>query len=62
VPDPDGLAADFEAMMQASMAKEVADVALRVWTPQHASVRFVKQVAPTVEDLTARRTSGTAGR
>jgi hypothetical protein len=56
VPDPAGLAADFEAMMQASMAKEVADVALRVWTPQHATVRYVKQVAPTVEDLTARRT------
>ena len=56
VPDPAGLAADFEAMMQASMAKEVADVALRIWTPQHATVRFVKQVAPTVEDLTARRT------
>jgi von Willebrand factor type A C-terminal domain/von Willebrand factor type A domain len=55
VPDPAGLAADFEAMMQASMAKEVADVVLRVWTPQHAKVRFVKQVAPTVEDLTARR-------
>ena len=54
VPDPAGLAADFEAMMQASMAKEVADVALRVWTPQHATVRFVKQVAPTVEDLTGR--------
>ena len=56
VPDPAGLAADFEAMMKASMAKEVAGVALRVWTPQHATVRFVKQVAPTVEDLTARRT------
>jgi hypothetical protein len=55
VPDPAGLAADFEAMMQASMAKEVADVALRVWTPQHATVRFVKQVAPAVEDLTGRR-------
>jgi hypothetical protein len=55
VPDPDGLAADFEAMMQASMAKEVADVALRVWTPQHATVRFIKQVAPAVGDLTARR-------
>ena len=56
MPDPDGLAADFEAMMQASMAKEVADVTLRVWTPQRASVRFVKQVAATVEDLTGRRT------
>jgi hypothetical protein len=56
VPDPARLAPEFEAMMQASMAKEVADVALRVWTPQRATVRFVKQVAPTVEDLTARRT------
>lgn len=56
VPDPAGLTADFEAMMKASMAKEVADVVLRVWTPQHATVRFVKQVAPTIEDLTARRT------
>jgi hypothetical protein len=46
VPDPAGLAADFEAMMKASMAKEVADIALRVWAPQHATVRFVKQVAP----------------
>jgi len=56
VPDPAGLAADFQAMMQESMAKQVADVALQVWTPQHATIRFVKQVAPTVEDLTARRT------
>jgi len=56
VPDPAGLAADFAAMMQAAMGKQVADVALRVWTPQHASVRFMKQVAPAVEDLTARRT------
>jgi hypothetical protein len=56
VPDPAGLAASFEAMMRASMAKKVADVALRVWTPQHAAVRFVKQVAPPVGDLTDRRT------
>jgi hypothetical protein len=55
VADPAGLAADFEAMMEASMAKEVAGVTLRVWTPQRAAVRFVKQVAPTVEDLNARR-------
>jgi hypothetical protein len=63
VPDPAGLAADFAAMMQNSMGKQVADVALRVWTPQHATLKFVKQVAPTVEDLTARRapTSPQAG-
>jgi hypothetical protein len=55
VPDPAGLAADFSAMMAAAMGKQVADVALRIWTPQHASIQFVKQVAPTVADLTDRR-------
>ena len=55
VPDPAGLAADFSDMMTAAMGKQVADVALRVWTPQHATLQFVKQVAPTVEDLTGRR-------
>ena len=44
VPDPAGLAADFAAMMENAMGKQVADVALRVWTPQHATLRFVKQV------------------
>jgi hypothetical protein len=55
VPDPAGLADDFAAMMRNSMGKQVADVALRVWTPQHATIRFVKQVAPAVDDLTGRR-------
>ena len=55
VPDPAGLAADFSAMMAAAMDKQVADVSLRIWTPQHASIRFIKQVAPAVEDLTRRR-------
>ena len=44
MPDPAGLAADFEPMMPAAMGKQVADVALRVWTPQHAAIQFVKQV------------------
>ncbi len=57
VPDPSGLAADFAAMMETAMGKQVADVALRVWTPQHAAITFVKQVAPAVHDLTGRRTS-----
>ena len=56
VPDPAGLAADFTAMMENAMGKQVADVALRVWTPQHATIEFVKQVAPEVVDLTDRRT------
>ena len=60
VPGPGGLAADFAAMMEAAMGKQVADVSLRVWTPPHASVRFMKKVAPTVEDLTGRRTQSGA--
>lgn len=56
VADPAGLAADFTRMMETAMGKEVADVALRLWTPLGTTVKFVKQVAPTVEELTARRT------
>jgi VWA domain-containing protein len=56
VADPAELTADFTRMMETAMGKEVADVALRVWTPVGAVIRFVKQVAPTVEELTDRRT------
>ncbi|WP_067482299.1 vWA domain-containing protein [Actinomadura hibisca] len=55
VADPRDLVADFQAMTEAAMGKAVADVALRVWTPQNARLRFVKQVMPSVADLTARR-------
>ncbi|MFK4266596.1 VWA domain-containing protein [Streptomyces milbemycinicus] len=60
VADPSNLAADFTHMMDAAMGKEIADVALRVWTPVGAEVAFVKQVAPAVEDLTDRRTEAGA--
>ncbi|MFG3529096.1 VWA domain-containing protein [Streptomyces sp. NPDC047917] len=56
VADPAGLAADFTRMMENAMGKEVADVALRLWTPVGVEIKFVKQVAPTVVDLTGRRT------
>ncbi|MFD5745750.1 VWA domain-containing protein [Streptomyces sp. NPDC127033] len=56
VADPAGLAADFTRMMENAMGKEVADVALRLWTPVGVEIVFVKQVAPTVEELTGRRT------
>ncbi|MDN3351372.1 VWA domain-containing protein [Actinomadura sp. DC4] len=55
VADPSDLVADFRAMTEAAMGKAVADVALRVWTPQNARLRFVKQVTPSVEDLTGKR-------
>ncbi|MEU0497536.1 VWA domain-containing protein [Mycobacterium sp. NPDC006124] len=55
VADADDLAEDFAAMMRTSMGKSIPDLTLRVWTPAGATVEFVKQVAPTVADLTARR-------
>ncbi|MFD3582861.1 VWA domain-containing protein [Streptomyces sp. NPDC058683] len=55
VADPSGLADDFRQMMENAMGKGVADVALRVWTPEGSEIKWVKQVAPTVGDLTLRR-------
>ncbi|MFJ8046297.1 VWA domain-containing protein [Kitasatospora sp. NPDC096147] len=56
VAEPSGLAEDFRQMMETAMGKQIADVALRVWTPANAVVRYVKQVAPALEDLTDHRT------
>ena len=55
VVDPAGLAADFEELMRGAMSKQLPDVLLRVWTPQTAALKFVKQVAPAIDDLTGRR-------
>jgi hypothetical protein len=41
--------------MQGAMSKQLPDLLLRVWTPQQATVQFVKQVAPALDDLTGRR-------
>lgn len=49
------LAADFQAMTEAAMGKQVANVTLRLWTPAGAVIRFLKQVFPQVTDLTGRR-------
>jgi hypothetical protein len=55
VPEPDQLGPAFAELMRASMGRGVAAADLRVWAPQGAQVMFVRQVSPTVEDLTARR-------
>lgn len=55
VADPADLAEDFASMMRESMGKTIADLTLRLWVPAGARIGFVKQVAPTVEDLTHRR-------
>jgi hypothetical protein len=56
IPAPDQLAAEFSKLIRQAMSKGVASADMRVWAPQGAQVLFVRQVAPTVEDLTARRT------
>jgi len=54
IADPAGLAADFRSMIEAAMGKATQAVSLRLWTPQGATVAFVRQVAPTIEELTDR--------
>ncbi|MBL7500462.1 VWA domain-containing protein [Frankia sp. CNm7] len=54
--EPAQMAADFQAVIAAAMGREVDRVALRLWAPKGATVRFVRQVLPEVDDLTARAT------
>jgi hypothetical protein len=54
VADPAGLKDDFQAMIERAMGKAIGDVSLRLWAPQGASVAFLKQVSPMIEDLTTR--------
>jgi hypothetical protein len=57
IADPAAMAADFRAMTEAAMGKTTGSVSLRVWTPQGARVQFIRQVAPTIEELTDRATA-----
>lgn len=57
IPEPAQMEAQFQEIMRGSMSRGVSDAQLRVWAPQGAQVVFVRQVLPTVEDLTARRTA-----
>jgi hypothetical protein len=54
VAKPEQLADDFRAMIEQAMGKATRDVSLRVWTPQGAELAFVRQVAPTIAELTDR--------
>jgi hypothetical protein len=54
IADPADMASDFRAIIETAMGKATRSVSLRLWTPQGATVAFVRQVAPTIEDLTER--------
>jgi hypothetical protein len=53
IPGPQEVEATFSAAIQKAASKAVADVRLRLWTPQTAQVTLIKQMNPTIEDLTA---------
>ncbi|MGB8880935.1 MAG: VWA domain-containing protein [Solirubrobacteraceae bacterium] len=54
IAEPERMAEDFRTVMQGAMGKATGNVSLRLWTPQGATVAFVRQVAPSIEDLTDR--------
>ena len=57
IPNAEMIEADFRAILEKAMSKDVSDVSLRLWTPQGAKVLFCKQVSPDIVDLTHRAKS-----
>jgi hypothetical protein len=56
IPEPELMPEVFRGLMERSMGRAVGSSALRVWCPLEATVNFVKQVSPDIEDLTGRET------
>jgi hypothetical protein len=54
IADPAAMADDFRSMIETAMSRATQSVSLRLWTPQGAEVASVRQVAPTIEELTER--------
>jgi VWA domain-containing protein len=54
IAEPADMAADFRSMIENAMGKATGSVSLRLWTPQGSRVALVRQVAPTIEELTTR--------
>jgi hypothetical protein len=57
IPQPEEMEVEFTRLTQNAMGREVGSVQLRLWTPKGSEVELVKQVAPTLEDLTGSSTS-----
>ncbi|MEU4325588.1 vWA domain-containing protein [Nonomuraea dietziae] len=56
VRDQKDLAEFFTRITEASMGKTVAELALRVWIPKDATLKYIRQVSPTLLDLRGKRT------
>ena len=52
IPRPEDMEAEFTRLTQVAMGRQVGSVELRLWNPKGSEIEFVKQVAPTLEDLT----------
>lgn len=55
IPRREDMALEFESLMRTAMGRGIAEASLQVWAPQGAEVLFVRQVAPTLDDITTRR-------
>jgi len=53
IPGPGEVAAAFRAAVEKAASKAVANVRLRLWSPQGTQLTLLKQMNPTIEDLSA---------
>jgi von Willebrand factor type A C-terminal domain/von Willebrand factor type A domain len=56
IPHPSQMGAEFEAIVERRMSKQVRSVLLQILTPVGGRVKFVKQVAPELVDLSGMAT------
>ncbi|MFV0525740.1 MAG: VWA domain-containing protein [Acidimicrobiales bacterium] len=52
IPSPEEMAAEFTRLTETALGRDSGSVVLRLWTPKGSDIEFVKQVAPSLEDLT----------
>ncbi len=58
IKSPKDMAADFQALIEKNSKLAVKEVFLQVWVPVGAEIVFVKQVAPEIADITAKKVQG----
>jgi len=52
IAQPAEIAADFQNILENAVGKQVAEAVIRLWTPAGSGTLFVKQVSPSIIDLT----------
>jgi von Willebrand factor type A C-terminal domain/von Willebrand factor type A domain len=52
---PEQITSDFQSILGKALGKNVADVKLRLWSPQGADILYCKQVSPSIMNLTSQR-------